>query len=290
MKKPIVVDCGELGWSLYLVGHLRFMLQYYNIKFAVMCYPDRKCLYKNIADEIYDIPDEFYKKFDTSEQECFGIEASSDPTSRDKLMAFFIDVIPQDCYIPPGFAFTCKSFGLLYAHEPFKYTVELPDHPKEILVFPRARGGRFVPRDIPREFYVQLINRLCEEFDTKIVRTVGTLSGAYKIKQEDINKALYLDGVKEKPNLQELINFCQVAVAAVGSQSAPGKISLLQGVPTFMIGHEKERHTKTENWKGTKYGFYETHNYQQFDFKLCIDNIISFIRSLDESPLIISNA
>lgn len=275
MKKPIVVSVGELGWDLYLVGHLRFMLQYYNIKFAVICYPDRKCLYKNVADEIYDIPDTFYKKFDTFEQECFGIKASSDSTSREKLMAFFIDVIPHDCYIPPGFAFTCKSFGMVYAHEPFPYSKKL-EGKKEILVFPRARGGRFTPRNLPVKFYVDLIYELCKQFPQYTVRTIGIESGAYKI--DEIIAKNYACDVKKEANLQDMIDRFQIALVAIGSQSAPCKISLLQGVPTYMIGHEKERHTKLENWKGTKCGFYETHNYQEFDLNLCIDEIVRFCK------------
>lgn len=289
-KKPIVCDVGELGWSLYLVGHLRFLRSYYNFNIDVMTYPDRACLYKQVADNIFKLPDEFYEKFDISEQECFGIKASSDPTSKDELMAFFLGVIPQHCYIPPGFAFTCKAFGMIYSHEPFQYKTINFENPeqKEILVFPRARGGRFLPRNLPVKFYVELIWELCKQFPQHTVRTMGTESGAYKI--DKVIAQNYICSVDEGADLQRMIDRCQIAIAAIGSQSAPPKITLLQGVPTFMIGHEKERHTKLENWKQTECGFYETHNYQNFDFKLCIDSIIRFIRSLDESPIIISDA
>jgi len=245
MKKPIVVDCGELGWSLYLVGHLRFLRAYYDFNIDIMTYPDRQCLYKNIVNNIYVLPDNFYKKFDISEQECFGIQASSDPESKDKLMAFFLNEIAEDYYIPPGFQFTCKSFGMIYSHEPFSYGEKIAtlSIDREILVFPRARGGRFLPRNLPVKFYIDLIYELCKQFPNRTVRTMGIESGAYKI--DKVIAQNYVCDVKKEANLQDMIDRCQIALVAIGSQSAPLKITLLQGVPTFMIGHEKERQANT---------------------------------------------
>lgn len=281
MKKPMVVSVGELGWDLYLVGHLRFLREYYDFNIDVMTYPDRACLYKTVADNIFKVPEDFYEAFDLSEQECFGIEASKDPESPKKLLKFFKERIPKDYYIPLGFQFTCKPFGMIYKHEPFQYKTINFENPedKEILVFPRARGGRFLPRNLPVKFYVDLIRELCNQFPQYTIRTMGIESGAYKI--DKVIAKNYVCDVKQEADLQDMIDRCQVAVVAVGSQSAPLKITLLQGIPSFMIGHEKERHTNLENWKKTKCEFYETQNYQQFDFKLCIDNIIRFIRSIE---------
>ena len=64
------------------------------------------------------------------------------------------------------------------------------------------------------------------------------------------------------------------------SQSAPMKLALLQGVPSFMIGHEQERHVKQENWAATKAGFYSISkaDYNTADVTDCIDEIVNFIR------------
>ena len=288
MSKPIVVDVGELGWSLYLVAHLRFLKSYYNFTMAVMTYPDRQCLYEGIADDILNIPDEFYEKFDTSKQECFGIAASTDNESAKRLKSFFLQKIPNGYYIPPGFEFNCKAFGYVYKHKPFQYTQGYGDNAiKEILVFPRSREYRnpIIPtRNLPEEFYVELIKKLSWGFTEFNIRSMGLTSGSYNIEyslNHGIELVNYINDIKLKSGLQDLINRCQIAVAAVGSQSAPPKITLLQDVPTFMIGHERERHTKTENWMRTKVGFYEVQDYENFDFDECINQIIEFIRSLE---------
>lgn len=84
-------------------------------------------------------------------------------------------------------------------------------------------------------------------------------------------------------DVQDLIDRCQVAKVAIGSQSAPPKISLLQGVPTFIIGNERIRHVNSENWMRTKIGFYDVHkdSYYKFDFEDCEDKIISFIKECE---------
>lgn len=296
MKKPIVVSIGELGWDLYLVSHLRFLREYYGFTMAVMTYEDRQCLYKNVADEIFDIPTSFYREFDISEQECFGIKASSDSGSALQLKTFFTDIaasLDPPHYIPKGFEFTCRHFGFAYKHEPFPYSKELPGQlrntKKEILVFPRWRSGRFTPRNLPLKFYADLIYELCKKFPQYIVRTVGLESGSYKL--DKIIAKNYICSVKKKADLQDLIDHCQLTIAAVGSQSALPKITLLQGIPTFMIGHEVGRHTELENWMKTKCGFYEIRpdEYQTLNTQDCIEKIIYFIKGLEKRPLIISS-
>lgn len=82
-------------------------------------------------------------------------------------------------------------------------------------------------------------------------------------------------------SIQDLIDRCQVADVAIGSQSAPPKITLLQGVPTFIIGNERVRHVDLENWMKTKVGFYGVtkETYLNFDFSKCINEIKLFVRS-----------
>jgi hypothetical protein len=112
-----------------------------------------------------------------------------------------------------------------------------------------------------------------------IVRTIGTKDGAYNIEIERTN---YINWIGRSASLQDLIDRCQSAVAAVGSQSAPPKISLLQGVPTFIIGHQEKRHARTENWMNTKVGFYEIgkRRYSTFNSRTCARKIVKFVRNV----------
>jgi len=132
-------------------------------------------------------------------------------------------------------------------------------------------------RNLPLGFYVNLIERLCSEFPKYRVRTIGTTQAAYDI---NINKVNYVNWVGKSESLQDMIDRCQTAVAAVGSQSGPPKIALFQGVPTFMIGHQRHRHMVNENWSKTRVEFVEikNDNYADFDKTKCIDQIVSFIK------------
>ena len=135
-------------------------------------------------------------------------------------------------------------------------------------------------RNLPIGFYSYLIKRLCDEFPELIVRTIGTKEGAYDIRIK--RKSNYINWVGKGGDLQDLIDWCQSAVVAVGSQSSPPKISLLQGVPTFIIGHQKARHIQKDNPMNTKIGFYEINKkeYAKIDIKKCAKEIVAFIRKI----------
>ncbi|MCK4792823.1 MAG: hypothetical protein KAV87_54340, partial [Desulfobacteraceae bacterium] len=157
----------------------------------------------------------------------------------------------------------------------YRYKTNHSDR-SEILIFPRYRNS--VTRNLPKAFYISMINLICDEFPDCFVRTIGTANGAYDI--NEVQKNNYINWVGKSESIQDLIDSCQSAIAVVGSQSAPPKISLLQGVPTFIIGHERERHINAENWMRTKVAFYEIRgdSYNNFSSLDCMDKIVDFIR------------
>ena len=270
--KLAFIDVGELGWSIYITAHLRWLKQNNPPdSIVVITYPDRKCLYEGLADTL-DVPEEFYEKFDTQAQECFGINQVSSTT----LLDFFLSVLPKDYHIPEYFVLHCGlNFGNQLICEPYSYSKKMNGE-NEILIFPRCRTGRFAPRNLPGIFYIKLIERLCDEFPQLTIRTVGTTNGAYAI---DVGKKNYVNSVGNG-TIQDFVDLCQTAVATVGSQSAPPKIALLQGVPTFMIGDQRERHVDWENWMSTRAEFYDVPrmDYGSIDSEDCIDKIIEFVK------------
>jgi len=285
-KSEAYVDIGELGWSLYLSAHLRWLKAQGKPVSLVVTLPDRKCLYEGIADEVLDVPPKFYTDFKDQPQTCFGLGEISDK----ELRGYF------DRKLPPGYCVAdLFSFHHLVYHPDFgkenyrstikKQTIYIPyphkkevQDKKEILVFPRCRQSQQVNahlRNLPQSFYVELINALCKEFQEFTIRTMGVVSGSYSIELDQTN---YINSVTEVGDIQNVIDACQSAKAAVGSQSALVKLSLLQGIPTFIVGHEKKRHAEDENWMGTKVGFYEISDYCAFDNKECIERIVLFIK------------
>jgi len=270
--KKMYVDIGELGWSLYLSAHVRWLKQHADDHIGVMTFANRRCLYDGMADAVYNVPDDFCKKFNCGMASYFGLQGGQEGGLRD----YFTEHNPGGYKIEGFFGFW-KGFREQVIFKPYAYSKKLSGN-KEILIFPRYRiGGKFRHRNLPEEFYIMLINMLCDEFPELTIRTSGVKNGAYNI---SVDKPNYINWIGKERSLQDLIDNCQLAIATVGGISAPPKITLLQGIPTFMIGYPKGRYVEKENWMSTKVGFYEVPNrhYDTLDIVDCINKIISFIK------------
>ena len=276
--KEVFLDVGELGWSLYLSAHIRWLKRQGRTMLTVMVLPERECLYEGLADTIFNPPEEFYRDFDLAQQSCFhfyNMRGSG-------LRKYFNTRLPSGHRISETQSLDDKIKQRGYRgkmlFEPYPYKTML-EGKKEILVFPRLRrGGHFKLRNLPKVFYMDLINRLCGEFKDCIIRALGIVDGAYSA--IEIPKNNYVNFVGRTPSLQMVIDRCQIAIGAVGSQSAPLKLTLLQKVPTFMIGHDQKRHVEEENWSGTRVGFHriDKRGYNEFKSEKCITDIVSFFK------------
>lgn len=278
MKKEFFLDIGELGWSLYLSAHIRWLKDQENMTAAVMTYPDRECLFRNVADRVLNLPSYFYERFNTEMQGCAKIKRVAKGIFRE----FFLNYNPDGYNLRSDLLWVDFSYfkgKAIYKSYPVSTIIEpRPQRPKEILIFPRARRAPgYKNRNLPSDFYRDLIYALCREFNNRIVRSIGVPKGAWSIFCPYPN---YINSVHPKNTIQGIIDFCDNAIAAVGAQSAPPKLALLQGVPTFMIGHQKGRHTVGENWMKTAAGFFEIDKkeYSRFNNPDCIKQVISFIK------------
>lgn len=276
MKKLFFVDIGELGWSFYLTAHIRWLQAHGNFDILVMTYPDRHCLY-NMADSVCDLPADFYLEFPIRIQNCFGLSKQ-----RFKLMEYFKSIMPENYSLPKEFEFRCKTFfkdEVIYRAYPYQKEMK---EGKEILIFPRYREESPF-RNLPKDFYVDLIRNICQEFPGHTIRTMGISEGAYVI--DEISNKNYVNDVKEGASLQEVIDRCQIAIGAVGGTSSLPKLTLLQGIPTFIIGHEHKRFTERENWGDSKVAFFEIAKYSYNSFRYgdpCANAIIRFLKEACE--------
>lgn len=276
MLKIAFIDIGELGWSLYLSAHARWKKENNEMIDLTLTHPDRVCLYENLVHSVRLIPGDFYGKFSVSMTACSGL-IGIHPSILNK---YFNTLLAPTHHIYHFISFDCSinwslAYGKRLIFKPYPFKVNRSDR-KEIFVFPRYIPNKI--RNIPKLFYVMLIESLCDTFQDCIIRTIGSFGGAYDI--NNVQKDNYINWIGKSRDLQDLIDRCQVAKVAIGSQSAPPKISLLQGVPTFMIGHEEKRHVVTDNWMGTKAGFYpvDRNSYSKIDSADCIAKITDFVR------------
>lgn len=274
------IDIGELGWSLYLSAHIRWLKKKNpGTKLLVLTSPDRACLYDEWA-EIHPITDDFYLRYSGKDQHCLGLYG----ITSQELMDFFEKKIPSGYKIPEDFPFDCYYYSKV-----FKGELEYAPYPafisskvrNRILIFPRYRDGLFSSRNLPEEFYEHLALDLCEKYSNLIVTLIGTASGAYPMLKTIGKKQLNLDNrIGRVDSLQCLIDLCKESIVAIGGTSAPPKITLLQGVPTFIIGHEKKRFVKVENWMRTKVGFFKISKdgYNTLDQDKCLKKIEIFVK------------
>ena len=276
--REVLLDVGELGWSFYLSAHIRWLRSQKKPIPSVMVLPGREVLYRGLANSILAVPDCAFKDFKMENQNRFTFQN----VSGWKLREYFEPHLPAQHYISRTQPFDCHLWHKVYVGQ----MIFRPYVPKmiwqgikkdEIHVFPRRRKPKyFSPRNLSEAFYKDLLYRLCDEFEDCLIQTMGTKSGAYDIYIDKENYRNLLD----QTVIEELISGAPLVRCAIGSQSAPLKLMLLQGVPSFMIGHEKKRHTETENWMKTKVGFYEIgkDGYNDFYDYGCINKIVEFIK------------
>lgn len=278
--KEVFLDVGELGWSFYLSAHMRWLKENNCPVPAVMVLSGREALYENIASTILKVPDEFYKDFFERPQDCFTLYG----VSGTELRNYFNLQLPENYVVSKSQPLDCHGYNQIYVGKmlftSYSYKIKLRGK-REILVFPRARMAfPFRQRNIPKDFYITLINRLCEEFIHLTIRTIGTKTGAHDI--TEIQKSNCINFVGKTSAIQAVIDRCQVAICSIGGASSLPKLAMLQGVPSFIIGHEPERVKIQENWRSTKMEFFfvKKGQYNNFDFEDCIIRIISFIKEV----------
>jgi len=278
MSKTSFIDIGELGWSLYLSAHLRWRKEKNNESFAVFTSPNRFCLYKDIADEVLPLPAKYYSRFKTCQENCSGLKG----VHRNELEYFFKENLPRDyslSNLPLG-CYKDLRVGPNKIYAPYPYSKRIEGR-REIIVLPRHREAYpFSLRNLPERFYIKMVRKLCDTFPRYLIRTMGIPFGSYSM--DGIMRDNYINGVSQGNNLQDIIDRCQVAICSIGGTSSLPKLAMLQGVPSFIIGHEPERFKIQENWRSTKMEFFfvKKGQYNNFDFEDCIVRIISFIKEV----------
>lgn len=266
-NKFFFFDAGEFGWALQLAAHVRWLKQC-GAEVLVSTYPGREKLF-DMADAVEVHPENFYEKFDTTQQEMYGIREVHPQALIDffksynfKLPDYF--TLAPDCIPKEKMIFESYEADADYVGN------------KNIVIFPRCRQGLWATRNLPKIFYRKLIAKLCETFPKYHIITLGVKSGAYDISL--VGHSNYENGVSDSLTVNHVVNMLSNATVAIGSQSGPMKLALLQKVPCYMIGHESRRHTKDDNWMNTQVKFYVTkyNDFEQYTDEV-IQDIIKFV-------------
>lgn len=249
----VFADIGELGWTMYLSAYVDTLED-------VLVYTDREAMFNCKTKRI---PSNFYNLFGNYPADCFGRLGVSDSQIRE----YF------DNILDPTLHYGCDR--IIAEKGCFKaYRTTRTDCGYDIVVFPRCRVSKHhSTRNLTKDFYEDLVMDLSRKF--KVV-AMGSKDGAYDLNVVNDN----FTNLVGKATLQDLIDISTDSKMTIGGTSAPPKIALLQGTPTFIIGHERQRMTIDENWSKAKVGFYETDNYGSVRYDSCKNAIRGFICEL----------
>jgi ADP-heptose:LPS heptosyltransferase/lipopolysaccharide biosynthesis glycosyltransferase len=289
-NRPLLLyDVGELGWSMYISAHINYLLFEDELEDITICTKRAKFpLYDERVKKL-EIPEsiqEQIKELTPEGHHMFNV-ADNIRIKHDVLGPMFEKVFKTYNVVTTyGYFHGMRIFNKYKPSNAGEITASnILAHKKGILIFPRCRPGKFGSRNLSKEFYIELCNKLCYIYRNHVVISIGSQSGAYML-DDFVKYDNFIDLTlwNDDETLDIFIAICNAGriELAFGSQSALPKMSLLHDVPTYMIGHEKERHEKTENWMNTRTTFRkvrETENGYELnkdDWDKVIDEIIEF--------------
>lgn len=277
--KSAYIDIGELGYSFYLSAHIKWLNSQGHPASLVVTYPGRRCLYEDWVDRVDNVSDEFYRDFDTGKQQEFKIGRGTSEKFDEYFRAYFNKRLPKGYCVSREMSFDGGKIPDIYAGRrvfvPYPYEERFTGK-REILVFTRYRNYElFNRRDIPKKFWIRMIENLCSRFPNHTIRVMGTKKGSYNI--SEVQRDNYINSIGETSDFQRVIDRCQLADGVVGGDTGPLKFTLLQGIPTFMIGWQWDW-MKYQNWLGTKFKFYQItlEAHKEFNDGRAITEAVSF--------------
>jgi hypothetical protein len=123
----------------------------------------------------------------------------------------------------------------------------LAGNDKDVIVLSARARSRAENRNVPEFVWNEVVNNLSQNFTVVITGTAHSSSLVKKVGRGIINM-IPRTGVD---GLDVLIAFLLRARMSVTSQSGPTLVSLLCETPSYIIGHEADRHSKDENFLNT---------------------------------------
>lgn len=285
---------GEFGWELtHWMPHVRWLReQYKGRKLIVASYPSRHPLYYGIADEFWNLPDWFTKE----KYDCDCFEALCDSSMYARLIKHFKDKLDSKydaknvvwTKTPRGFNKTlrqnnyvlfdklnasesaitqCNELTKLHGDKPIVALFARAVSRTKFLdvVYNQARWCEDLRNPLPsnnwpRSHWEDLFDMLYKQFNDQVTFVIGgTKDGNCLLnvvnKYDDV---IDLTNIDIKQNLDITVAMLNSALCSISSQSGPTHLSLQCGCPSFIYGHERQRHSVDDNFLGTDVVFLET--------------------------------
>lgn len=286
VDEPCVISffIAEMGWLLQRwQGYLRYLKQkvYPDHKFVMMMNLQFHVFVDDFIAYTLDLPKEFYDL--GLETDCYEAPlAGSRPGSLTppNVYAAIIEVLRNfynrekaiEIWPPRGCNLWIDKRPQLFK----RYTASPIKSDKPIMViFPRKRL-RTPQRNVPEFIWREVVEHLKQDFTIVLG---GTPNGTGLVDYEDdvINLIRYDDEDK----LEKIVQYLNSAVCSLSSQSGLTHISLLSGCPSYIIGHEKQRHAIDENRLNIPVTFRQVADYRAIDAETIVKDVKGLLSVLE---------
>ena len=285
---------GEFGWEIsHWAPHVRWLRsQYKGHHIVAASYPGRQPLYCGFINEFWSLPEWFLKE--KYELDCF--EALAPVDTYGKLLKHFENKYKHSGQFskiiatrtPRGFNHHLRNVGhvLFDKLKPSPGAVKICNELREshgnkpcVIIFARevlrktylniqtntpVKINPSTPlptRNWPRSYWEDLFEMLYKEFEDQITFVIGGTKHGNCLLNLPAHRAknvIDLTNIDIAHSLDVTIAFLQRALCSMSSQSGPTHLSLQTGCPSFIYGHEYERHAIRDNPFKTDVMFFET--------------------------------
>jgi hypothetical protein len=293
VDEPCVVSfsISEMGWMLqFWQSYLRYLKHevYPDHKFIVMTNIQYHPIIQDFVSYTIDLPKEFYEL--NLETDCYESPLPGSPPGSltpPEVWKFLIDYLRKHYNVDKAVEiWTPRGYSKVIANKPqtfVKYSsTETFNFNKPIItIFPRART-RAANRNVPEFVWREVVDKLK---DTFMIVLSGTPSGAClgDYNHENVINLIQYSG---EDKLERTMDYLCNSVVSISSQSGPTHLSLLCDIPSYIIGHEKQRHTVTENRFSTPTSFRYVADYRAIDATTILSDVRDFMRLLKEHSVL----
>jgi len=277
---------GEIGWFLQRYQAFFRSLkvnQYPNHKFILLMNKAYHIFVKDFVSHTIDLPQSF--KDLKLDQDCYEAVLPGTPAGGLAPAGIYSNLIeyarnfynPEkaiEMWPPRGCNRSIDHQPQLFAR--YEGDKQIFDKPV-ITIFPRTRV-RASQRNVPEFVWKELVDTLVNSF---LVVLAGTPEGACLHDYDDprVQNLIMYDGADKT---DQIIGYLSNSVMSISSQSGGTHISLLSGCPSYIIGHEKDRHTLYENRHKVPTSFRYVSDYRLIDVPTIIQDISGFLKAMED--------
>jgi len=289
LDEPCVASMffGELGWLCQRwQAYLRYLKTdvHKDKKFIIMMNTQFHPLVNDFVNFTIDLPEDFYSL--RLETDCFEAPppgslpgGMTPPDVYSHLISYFRKHYNQEKAIEVWSPRGADTFWIDHKQQLFirysrgKAPIKM-DKPI-VCVCPRGRA-RASFRNVPEYVWKRLVDKLVEDF---VVVLCGTPSGSFLANYEG-KSVINLINYNGEDKFDLVMEYMMNAVCCVSSQSGLTHVGLLCNCPSYIIGHEKNRHAIVENRFDAPVSFRYLQDYRAIDEQTILEDMARFFDDL----------